>query len=274
MKAQPIQTEYKGYKFRSRLEARWAVFFDAVGCQYEYEPEGYELQDGTKYLPDFYIPKHDLFVEIKPAMPKTPTREWHEYHDKAEHKMILLCEETTKNGMMINGSPGEKLNFRLWPSKGFNGLDSNQWCLVYDGFDAVQHPLIHNEIQVDKVAEWYFPSRSDLPSIKFGGEIVCPVCGFDYVHPISVNEIMWGKDARFGAEIKMECEDGHEFSLCFGNWKGIGQWWVTDLRKPYHKPFLALAGFDELLLELAMQRAKQARFEFGQTPSSEPIQIS
>ncbi|MCB6994492.1 hypothetical protein LI177_13475 [bacterium 210820-DFI.6.37] len=24
-----IQTEYKGYRFRSRLEARWAVFFDA-----------------------------------------------------------------------------------------------------------------------------------------------------------------------------------------------------------------------------------------------------
>ena len=26
-----IETEYNGYKFRSRLEARWAVFFDALG---------------------------------------------------------------------------------------------------------------------------------------------------------------------------------------------------------------------------------------------------
>ena len=26
-----IQTEYNGYLFRSRLEARWAVFFDACG---------------------------------------------------------------------------------------------------------------------------------------------------------------------------------------------------------------------------------------------------
>lgn len=25
-----IQTEYNGYLFRSRLEARWAVFFDAL----------------------------------------------------------------------------------------------------------------------------------------------------------------------------------------------------------------------------------------------------
>lgn len=26
-----IETEYDGHRFRSRLEARWAVFFNAVG---------------------------------------------------------------------------------------------------------------------------------------------------------------------------------------------------------------------------------------------------
>lgn len=60
----PIETEYKGYRFRSRLEARWAVFFDACGFKWEYEPEGYE-GDGSKYLPDFYIPDFDLHVEVK-----------------------------------------------------------------------------------------------------------------------------------------------------------------------------------------------------------------
>lgn len=54
----PIETEYKGYLFRSRLEARWAVFFDAIGAKWEYEPEGYELEDGTRYLPDFLV--HDI----------------------------------------------------------------------------------------------------------------------------------------------------------------------------------------------------------------------
>lgn len=51
----PIETEYNGYRFRSRLEARWAVFFDAMGIKYEYEPEGYVLQDGECYLPDFRL---------------------------------------------------------------------------------------------------------------------------------------------------------------------------------------------------------------------------
>jgi hypothetical protein len=36
----PIPTRYKGYHFRSRLEARWAVFFDALGLRWQYEVEG------------------------------------------------------------------------------------------------------------------------------------------------------------------------------------------------------------------------------------------
>jgi len=38
-----IETRYKGYRFRSRLEARWAVFFDALGVIWEYEKEGFEV---------------------------------------------------------------------------------------------------------------------------------------------------------------------------------------------------------------------------------------
>lgn len=59
-----IETIYNGYRFRSRLEARWAVFFDAVGIKYQYEPEGYEINQ-VRYLPDFYLPELDTFVEVK-----------------------------------------------------------------------------------------------------------------------------------------------------------------------------------------------------------------
>lgn len=62
----PIETLYNGMRLRSRLEARWAVFFDAIGMKYEYEPEGYALKDGTAYLPDFYLPTEEMFVEVKP----------------------------------------------------------------------------------------------------------------------------------------------------------------------------------------------------------------
>ena len=65
----PIETVYKGYRFRSRLEAKWAVFFDAMGIRYEYEYEGYERHFGNgetiKYLPDFYLPDSGLHAEVK-----------------------------------------------------------------------------------------------------------------------------------------------------------------------------------------------------------------
>ena len=60
-----IDTKYNGYKFRSRLEARWAVFFDELGIKYEYEPEGFELSNGERYLPDFYLPDFSYYVEVK-----------------------------------------------------------------------------------------------------------------------------------------------------------------------------------------------------------------
>lgn len=74
-----IETKYNGYKFRSRLEARWAVFFDALGIPWEYEPEGFDLGDGLFYLPDFRLQcwgtrgdlldePFDLWVEVKGVM--------------------------------------------------------------------------------------------------------------------------------------------------------------------------------------------------------------
>lgn len=74
----PIETTYNGYRFRSRLEARWAVFFDTLGIVYEYEPEGFELESGKRYLPDFLVRCYglgeatnkafDLYVEVKGKM--------------------------------------------------------------------------------------------------------------------------------------------------------------------------------------------------------------
>ena len=63
--AQPIETRYAGCRFRSRLEARWAVFFDAMGIPWESEPQGFTLSDGRNYLPDFLLPQCGTWVEVK-----------------------------------------------------------------------------------------------------------------------------------------------------------------------------------------------------------------
>ncbi len=67
-KIKAIETKYKGYRFRSRLEARWAVYFDALGIEWEYEYEGFELSNGSRYLPDFHLPSFngEMWCEVKP----------------------------------------------------------------------------------------------------------------------------------------------------------------------------------------------------------------
>lgn len=69
MAIKAIETVYNGYKFRSRLEARWAVFFDTLGVEYLYEPEGFDLENGIWYLPDFYLPTTEIWIEIKSTKP-------------------------------------------------------------------------------------------------------------------------------------------------------------------------------------------------------------
>ena len=69
-----IPTKYSGHTFRSRLEAKVAVFFDVLNLSWEYEPEGYDLPINGWYLPDFLLKKneklkHDIWVECKGKEP-------------------------------------------------------------------------------------------------------------------------------------------------------------------------------------------------------------
>ena len=97
----PIETEYKGYRFRSRLEARWAVFFDACGVKWDYEVEGFDLGDGIKYLPDFVLydvhglrddgVNNDLYVEVKGRMTKADAEKIRRFHKEGARVLVVGC---------------------------------------------------------------------------------------------------------------------------------------------------------------------------------------
>jgi hypothetical protein len=94
-----IETNYKGYRFRSRTEARWAVFFDALDIRWEYEKEGYELPSG-RYLPDFYLPCYGplgYWIEIKGNPPTTNELEL----------LTELCDVNEEAGYLLCGTPGD-----------------------------------------------------------------------------------------------------------------------------------------------------------------------
>ncbi len=96
MKIKNIDTIYKDFRFRSRLEARWAVFFDELGIAWEYEKEGYEI-DGIRYLPDFWLPDLGCWIEVKGDTPG--------YFEKK--KAVKLCLASRKDVHIFIGEPYE-----------------------------------------------------------------------------------------------------------------------------------------------------------------------
>ena len=60
-----IPTNFQGIRFRSRLEATWARFFDSLGWKWEYEPV-----DFNGWIPDFglYGKNQKIYVEVKPVV--------------------------------------------------------------------------------------------------------------------------------------------------------------------------------------------------------------
>lgn len=87
----PVEVYYKGYRFRSRLEARWAAFFDLCEWAWEYEPA-----DFNGWFPDFVLlgkKGNRVYVEVKPIA--EPCRELQDRIDKSgcpdEVLIVGLC---------------------------------------------------------------------------------------------------------------------------------------------------------------------------------------
>jgi len=136
----PIETRYKGILFRSRIEARWALFFDKIGVPYEYEREGYKLDESTWYLPDFWMPQQDCFIEIKGTAPTL----------EEEAKASILAQQSGKEVFIFYGGIPTILNYgqmvpfendsayKFFPEKSFD--NQHYWCQCrFCGAFDIQH---------------------------------------------------------------------------------------------------------------------------------------
>lgn len=105
----PIETHYAGCRFRSRLEARWAVFFNHMQWEWEFEPEGFETDSG-RYLPDFRVSSTSgtHWFEVKPFTKDLPDEQrWYDVVQGTGlfmvaaygmHRVGDKCREAWENG--------------------------------------------------------------------------------------------------------------------------------------------------------------------------------
>jgi hypothetical protein len=84
-----IPTRYAGVQFRSRLEARWAAFFDLLGWRWDYEP-----MDMKGWTPDFLLHLHEpVLVEVKPAITDATMATFFEaVAPLGAHRSLLLAQ--------------------------------------------------------------------------------------------------------------------------------------------------------------------------------------
>ena len=146
MSIKAIQTKYKGYRFRSRLEARWAVFFDAIRLEWQYEPEGFELSSGEWYLPDFWIPlpNHEpgagYWTEIKGTDPTENEKE----------KARQLAWQSGHNTIILVGSP--------WPG------EVHYWKFLrpYPRYSTPPEGRIFSDDPTFSCKAWSTPEKPEL----------------------------------------------------------------------------------------------------------------
>jgi len=228
-----IQTQYKGCNFRSRLEARWAVFFDALGVEWDYEPEGFELPDGTRYLPDFWLPKYRVWIEIK-GQEATP-------EEKA--KCFLMAQHTSCPCFLIVGPPrlkdyGENCHvtmFTGWRSAHIGRLSCFAEFVYESKFDEDRGlPNILRE-------SGYWPDEVDE--------------GF-FEHHWERNEALCRADAKYFSNKYGRRDDRYDHGL------------TVELRAIYIEEdgALKIELFDRLDMSIgAVNAARSARFEYGQS---------
>ncbi len=137
-KLKAIQTEYNGYLFRSRLEARWAVFFDACGVEYEYEPEGYDLGNGLMYLPDFLLhgvegrDGGDLYVEVKGQMTDADAKKIKRFYEMGKGEPGVYGK--SKTAILVVGQipSGANISDILWRIEYEAYNDCRNWPNKYN----------------------------------------------------------------------------------------------------------------------------------------------
>lgn len=103
----PLPSQYAYTMFRSRLEARWAAYFDLLKLPWQYEPEGYELPQGN-YCPDFVCSQnHSFFVEVKPNEAEL---------ERAKDKLLHLALLTHRCVVAVVGPPSVRAQWAAYPN--------------------------------------------------------------------------------------------------------------------------------------------------------------
>lgn len=159
----PVPTRHKGVTFRSKTEARWATFFHHSKVEYVYEPEKFSIRyfgQVCNDVPDFWLPKQNKYVEVKPYTDDYPLAR---YPD-ADAKATMLAAWTQQDVILLCGVPG---------------YDSYVGMRFFHGCPGVPRPPERsrlttawvNAVYPDDGQHWCYCPYCGVVDFLFGGQI-------------------------------------------------------------------------------------------------------
>lgn len=155
-----LPTRYRGTSYRSRTEARWAVFFDQLGIVHDYELEGFATgREG--YLPDFLLAGQSLWAEVKPTIDADPA-------GVAKLRNFIAARKRERGVILTSLRPGE-MTFLLMGPDGWGDTwddDRSTWLTCPDGYhyDILPIPIIGCP-HCPRLSEyWYYSEKIDKAS--------------------------------------------------------------------------------------------------------------
>ncbi len=101
------QQELQGltfHPFDSQVEAQWAVFFGAIGIEFEYKKEIFQLESGS-FIPDFWLPQVNMWAEVTPST----------FPETVYLQCQLLSNTTGRRCLLLEGPPAFKSYWGLAP---------------------------------------------------------------------------------------------------------------------------------------------------------------
>lgn len=171
----PKPTWFNNYYFRSKLEAKWAVFFEYLKIKWTYEPESFMCDDGSQYTPDFFLPDAILRDGTKPV--------------SCGRDGVY---EAIPNGVYVEIKPYTYITDSVYEDRIVSSRLSPLILLVGDPFEAIIDPHTYKgdnkNIQLspwwDNYMVFMFCEKCRRFKFEFdeGNYYYCPFCGGGIAH--------------------------------------------------------------------------------------------
>lgn len=151
---------YDGIEMRSKMEARTAYVLDQLDIDWEYEPQSFFLQNGMTYIPDFYLPDLDTWIEVKGVMEDKDKKQIKLFNKEGKEIIVIMEDNLKFYGDNGNKYPNQPLYIGKCDNCGFYFF-----CGKYGSYHCRSCGTHNGDHDLKYYADWDLHGLTDLEKV-------------------------------------------------------------------------------------------------------------